>query len=102
MNALQQNNKFIPAQPADGIRLAQSIADAVANLSEKLISGGMAERFIDLVEIIDIQKQDGQQFTAGRLGSYTITKDPMRGHGLRVLLGPWTVFDKTTIAAAAR
>ena len=49
-----------------------------------------------------IKAQDGQQFTAGRLGQYTITKDPMRPRGLRVLLGPWTVFDRTTIDVAAR
>jgi rhamnose transport system substrate-binding protein len=49
-----------------------------------------------------IKAEAGQQFTAGRLGSYTITKDPMRGHGLRVLLGPWTVYDKTNIEAAAK
>jgi len=49
-----------------------------------------------------IGAEEGQQFKAGRLGTYTITKDPMRGHGLRVLLGPWTVFDKTTIEAAAK
>jgi len=49
-----------------------------------------------------IGAEDGQQFTAGRLGSRTITKNPIGGHGLRVLLGPWTVFDKTTIEAAAK
>jgi rhamnose transport system substrate-binding protein len=49
-----------------------------------------------------IKAEDGQQFAAGRLGTYTITKDPMRAHGLRVLLGPWTVFDKTTIVAATK
>lgn len=49
-----------------------------------------------------IGAKEGQQFTAGRLGPHTITKDPIRDHGLRVLLGPWTVFDKTTIEAAAK
>lgn len=49
-----------------------------------------------------IKPQDGQQFSAGRLGQHTITKDPTRANALRVLLGPWTVFDKTTIVAAAR
>jgi rhamnose transport system substrate-binding protein len=49
-----------------------------------------------------IGAEDGQQFTAGRLGSRTITKNPIGGHSLRVLLGPWTVFDKTTIEAAAK
>src|SRR5215469_4611942 len=42
-----------------------------------------------------IQGQEGQQFTAGRLGQYTIAKDPNRPHGLRVVLGPLRVYDKT-------
>jgi rhamnose transport system substrate-binding protein len=44
-----------------------------------------------------IQGQEGQQFTAGRLGRYTIAKDPNRPHGLRVVLGPFQVYDKTNI-----
>ena len=46
-----------------------------------------------------IKAEEGQQFTAGRLGHYTITKDPTRPHGLRVVLGPLHVYDKTNIGA---
>lgn len=49
-----------------------------------------------------IGAEDGQQFKAGRLGTYTISKDAMGGHAPRVVLGPWTVYDKTTIEAAAK
>ena len=49
-----------------------------------------------------IKAEEGQQFTAGRMGKYTIGKDPMRGHGLRVVMGPWSVYDKTNIEAAAK
>ena len=45
-----------------------------------------------------LKAEPGRQFTAGRLGIRTLTRDP--SYGLRVLLGPWTVYDKTTIAAA--
>jgi rhamnose transport system substrate-binding protein len=38
-----------------------------------------------------IRAEEGQQYTAGRMGKYTITKDPTRDHGLRVLMGPFSV-----------
>jgi rhamnose transport system substrate-binding protein len=49
-----------------------------------------------------IKAQEGQQFKAGRLGTYTITKDPTRDHGLRVLMGPFSKYDKTNVEAAAK
>jgi len=44
---------------------------------------------------------EGETFTAGRLGDYTITKDPTRDAGLRVLMGPFTVYDASNIEEAA-
>ena len=49
-----------------------------------------------------IKAEEGQQFTAGRMGKYTIAKDPNRPHGLRVLMGPWTLYDKAKIESAAK
>ena len=30
------------------------------------------------------------------MGDYTITKDPTRDKGLRILMGPFSIYDKTT------
>ena len=49
-----------------------------------------------------IKAEDGQKFTAGRMGEYTITKDPTREQGLRVLMGPFSVYDKSNVEAAAK
>lgn len=49
-----------------------------------------------------IQGAEGEQFEAGRLGEYTIEKDPTRSAGLRVLMGPFTVYDKTNVEAEAQ
>jgi rhamnose transport system substrate-binding protein len=46
--------------------------------------------------------QEGEEFEAGRMGTYTITKDPTRDAGLRVLMGPFTVYDKTNVEAASK
>jgi rhamnose transport system substrate-binding protein len=44
-----------------------------------------------------IKAEPGQQFMAGRMGKYTIVKDPGRPRGLRVLMGPWAVYDKANL-----
>ena len=49
-----------------------------------------------------IQGTEGEQFEAGRMGEYSIEKDPTRDAGLRVLMGPFTVYDKTNVEAAAQ
>ena len=49
-----------------------------------------------------IKAEEGQKFTAGRMGEYTITKDPTREQGLRVLMGPFSVYDKSNVEAAAK
>jgi rhamnose transport system substrate-binding protein len=49
-----------------------------------------------------IEAEEGQQFAAGRMGNYTITKDPTREQGLRVLMGPFSVYDKSNVEAAAK
>ncbi|HEY3719569.1 MAG TPA: substrate-binding domain-containing protein, partial [Roseiarcus sp.] len=49
-----------------------------------------------------LEAKEGAKFKAGRMGEYTITKDPTRPKGLRVLMGPFTVYDKNNIEAAAK
>ena len=49
-----------------------------------------------------ITAEEGQTFEAGRMGSYTIEKDPTRDAGLRVLMGPFTVYDETNVEAASK
>ena len=45
---------------------------------------------------------EGETFNAGRMGTYTIHKDPTREKGLRVLMGPFSVYDKSNVEAAAK
>lgn len=48
-----------------------------------------------------IEAVEGATFEAGRMGSYTIEKDPTRDAGLRVLMGPFTVYDESNVEASA-
>ena len=44
-----------------------------------------------------IEAKEGVEFEAGRLGEYKIEKDPTRDNGLRILMGPFTVYDKSNV-----
>ncbi len=50
----------------------------------------------------EIKAEPGQSFKAGRLGAYTITKDPTRKAGLRILMGPFSIYDISNVEAAAK
>lgn len=49
----------------------------------------------------EIEGKEGETFEAGRMGTYTITKDPTRDVGLRVLMGPFKVYDASNVEAEA-
>jgi rhamnose transport system substrate-binding protein len=53
-----------------------------------------------LIATGDLQGVEGEQFEAGRMGTYTITKDPTRDAGLRVLMGPFSQYNADNIDAA--
>jgi rhamnose transport system substrate-binding protein len=50
----------------------------------------------------EIKGAEGETFTAGRLGEYTITADPVRGKGLRLLLGPFKIYNKDNVSVDAK
>ena len=44
----------------------------------------------------------GESFTAGRMGDYTIEEDPGRAGANRILMGPFTVYNKDNVEAEAK
>jgi rhamnose transport system substrate-binding protein len=44
-----------------------------------------------------IDPAEGTTFTAGRMGDYTIEADPTRDAGLRVVMGPFTLYDESNV-----
>jgi rhamnose transport system substrate-binding protein len=43
------------------------------------------------------EAEEGATLTAGRMGDYTIEKDPTRENGLRIVMGPFTVYDESNV-----
>lgn len=50
-----------------------------------------------LIATGQMEAKEGVTFEAGRMGTYTITKDPTREKGLRVLMGPFTIYNKDNV-----
>ena len=48
-----------------------------------------------------IEAAEGATFNAGRMGTYTIEVDPTRDAGLRVLMGPFSVYNADNIGESA-
>ena len=48
-----------------------------------------------------ITAEEGVTFEAGRMGTYTIEKDPTREVGLRIVMGPFSVYNADNVEAAA-
>lgn len=44
----------------------------------------------------------GETFTAGRMGDYSIEADPGREGAKRILMGPFTIYNKDNVEAAAK
>ena len=49
-----------------------------------------------------IKGEVGEKIMAGRMGEFAIEKDPTRAAGNRVLMGPFTVYNKDNVEAAAK
>jgi rhamnose transport system substrate-binding protein len=47
-----------------------------------------------------IQGKEGESFVAGRMGTFTIQKDPTRPTGLRIIEGPFLIYNKDNIDKA--
>jgi rhamnose transport system substrate-binding protein len=48
-----------------------------------------------------IKGEVGETFNAGRMGDFTIEEDPGRAGAKRILMGPFTVYNKDNVEAAA-
>lgn len=48
-----------------------------------------------------IKGEVGEEFTAGRMGTFKIEEDPGRAGAKRILMGPFTVYTKDNVEAAA-
>ena len=67
---------------------AQRVAQALAADREQPVAGGVAERVVDLLEVVEVEERDHRSLAAGeRLGDPLLEQRAVREPGERVLEG---------------
>ena len=56
--ALEQDRELVAAETRRRVGLAQRRLDAVADLAEQAVAGGVAERVVDRLEVVQVHEQD--------------------------------------------
>ncbi len=56
-NVIHQNGKFIAAQPASRVLRAQRSAQSISNRNQQNIARRVAQRVVDLLEAVHIEKK---------------------------------------------
>ena len=57
IHAGEQNYKFIAALAAEGVRGADAVEQALSHRLEQFVTNQMPERVVDVLKLIQIQKQ---------------------------------------------
>ena len=65
------------------------------------VSGSVPWRDV-LALFQELGAEIGEEFAAGRMGNFKIDEDPVRAGAKRVLMGPFTVYNKDNVEAAAK
>src|SRR5258708_33941279 len=60
-NPGKDDRKLVAAEAGDGVRCANLMAEPGTNLHQELIADMMAERFVDLLEPVEVHDQQGQR-----------------------------------------
>ena len=61
---LEQDGELVAVQPSGGVAGSCRVAQPVGDLDQELVATGVAEPIVDLLEVVDVDVQDGQQLVA--------------------------------------
>jgi hypothetical protein len=60
-DVLLEHDEFVAAEPRHEILRPQHLAQASRDRAQQLIAAGMAERVVDLLELVEVDEQEGRQ-----------------------------------------
>ena len=86
----QQQAELVAAEAGERVRVADRAADALGDLDQQLVAGGVAERIVDLLEAVEVHQQDRQlgvvaPRVADRLADALAEQDPVGQPGERIV-----------------
>ena len=68
MDVLLEHDEFVAAEAGDKILGPQHFAQAVGDRAQQLVAAGMAERVVDLLELVEVDEQQRRQLIGALLG----------------------------------
>jgi len=82
----RQDRELVAAQARDGVARAQRVAQPLAGDLQQPVTGGVAERVVDPLEVVEVEERDHRGLTAGqRLGDAALEQRAVRETRERVL-----------------
>ena len=78
----RQDAELVAAQPRDGVAVAQAVDEPLGDELEQLVAVLVAERVVDLLELVEVQHQERQ-----RLAGPQRRPDRVRRRGRRTARG---------------
>jgi hypothetical protein len=89
---LEQDRELVPSEASGGVRLPERVLQALADLAQHPVTGGMTERVVDRLEVVQVHEQDGDREVVARLPldhvlDAVLEQRPVRQAGDRVVEG---------------
>ena len=86
LGAGREDRELVAAEAGDGVLAAQRVAQALAADLQQLVAGRVAERVVDLLEVVEVDEGDDGGLAGGqRLGDALLEQRAVRESGQRVL-----------------
>ena len=67
LDVLLEHHEFVAAEPRHEILRPQHFAQAVGDRAQQLVAAGMAERVVDLLELVEVDEQQRRQLLGAML-----------------------------------
>ena len=89
---LEQDRELVSTEASGGVGLPERVLQALADLVEHPVTGGVTERVVDRLEVVQVHEQDGDREVVARLPldhvlDAVLEQRPVRQAGDRVVEG---------------
>ena len=65
---LEQHGELVAAEAGGGVARGEPLGEPAGADAQQLVARGMAERVVDLLEVVEVEEEDGEALLRGRAG----------------------------------
>ena len=73
LGPVDQDRELVAAEAGGGVHRAHAVLQAAAHLLQDLVAGVVAERVVDVLEVVHVHEQDGHRHVLAALGGERVT-----------------------------